>query len=107
MWKKLLEIEKIETKLKFQAFGKCSIRGKQGGGFQSNSIPMEGRDCAPNQQYEKTLMEEGSQSPVGRQDLTVPQPSRLSELTEVEDILARQTIRLEKEIKKIKEGGKG
>ena len=39
--------------------------------------------------------------------MTVPQPSRLCELTEMEDILARQTIRLEKEIKKIKDGGKG
>ena len=101
------QIEKRETKLKFQAFGKCSIRGKQGGGFQSNSIHGEVRDCAPNQQSENTLLEEVSQSPFGRQDLTVPQPSRLCELTEMEDILARQTIRLEKEIKKIKDGGKG
>ena len=41
------KIENIEIKLKFQAFGKCSIRGRQGGGFQTNSIQGEERGQVP------------------------------------------------------------
>ena len=99
------KIEKIETKLKFQAFGKCSIRGRQGGGFQTNSIQGEERGQVPSP--ESTSHEKGGGEPCSRKESLRTQPSALSELNQMEEIRARQTMRLEKEIKKIKDGGRG
>ena len=36
-----------------------------------------------------------------------PQPSTMAELRKMEEILSMQSLRLEKEIKQIKEGGRG
>ena len=92
------KIEKIETKLKFQAFGKCSIKGRQGGGFEKNSSLGEEQVQAPNPH---------SQGPSSRQEHLAPQPSNMAELRKMEEILSMQSLRLEKEIKQIKEGGRG
>ena len=99
------KIEKIETKLKFQAFGKCSITGRQGRGFQTNSIQREERGRVPSPQ--STSHEKGGGEPSSRKESLRTQPSTLSELNQMEEILARQTLRLEKEIKKIKDGVRG
>ena len=61
------KIEKIETKLKFQAFGKSSIRGKQGGGFKTNTSLGEDRGSNPSQGSPKMR--------VGRQNSPLTQPS--------------------------------
>ena len=44
------KIEKIETKLKFQAFGKSSIKGKQGGGFKANSSLRDDQSMPSSQE---------------------------------------------------------
>ena len=110
------KIDKIETKLKFQAFGKSSIKGTQGGGFKSNSSLREDQAAASSQKQTKNPVawqisattqpseQECSQTPVGGKDPADTQPSVR---TEGEDILARQSKRLEREIKQIKSNGRG
>ena len=71
------KIEKIETKLKFQAFGKSLIKGKLGEGFKANSILGEDIGVAPSQ--------EGAVTPVGGKDSIGTQPSHKKEM---DDILA-------------------
>ena len=87
------KIERIETKLNFQALGKPSIRGKQGGGFKT--IARLGADQGTTSSQEPVGMypskQDCFQNPVGRQKFTVAQPSALKEK---EDILTRQSDRL-------------
>ena len=109
-------IDKIETKLKFQAFGKSSIKGTQGGGFKENSILREYQDTASSQEQDETQVvrqksidtqpsqQRLTERPVGGKDPAVIQPA---EEREQNQILSRQSERLEREIQQIKANGIG